>query len=201
MFLLLFKLFTSLLNDLLVKFFALFLIFLTQLSSQLHLLVKNVSHLLLSFLVLHLLIFNLLLMETLSESLHFTPFVFTDVGGYVFYFDCCHVVWQLAQCCLRLATGRAHFSYHLQTLLSKIRCGVRNVLIMAHLHLLMILHIIQHSGSLSLSNTILFASQIVHDELVAGRDRDVSQPWHAHVVFGERESTIIVQLILAALIL
>ena len=72
---------------------------------------------------------------------------------------------------------------------------------MAHLHLLMILHIVQHSGSLSLSNTILFASEIVHDELVAGRDRDVSQPWHAHVVFGERESTIIVQLILAALIL
>ena len=84
----------------LVKFLALFLILLAQLGSQLHLLVENVAHLLLSFLVLDLLIFNLLLVETLSEPLHFTPFVFADVGGYVFYLDSCNVVWQLAQCCL-----------------------------------------------------------------------------------------------------
>ena len=65
----------------------------------------------------------------------------------------------------------------------------------------MILHIVQHSGSLGLSHTILFPRQVIHQDEVAGRDRDVSQPWHAHVVFGERESTIIVQLILAALVL
>ena len=150
--------------------------------------------------MLKLLIFNLLLVEPLSKPLHFTPFVFTDVGGDVFDFDSCNVVWQLAQCHLRLATGWARWSIHLQILLSKIRCGVRNVSIWTHLHLLMILHIIQQSGSLGLSNTILFPRQIVHEDVVAGRDRQVSQPWHAHVVFGERESTIIFQLSLALIL-
>ena len=62
----------------------------------------------------------------------------------------------------------------------------------------MILHIVQHSGSLGLSHTILFPRQVIHQDEVAGRDRDVSQPWHAHVVFGERKATnIIVRLVLA----
>ena len=66
----------------------------------------------------------------------------------------------------------------------------------------MVLHIIQHFRSLSsVSNTILFPSQVVHENVVAGRDRDVSQSWHAHVVLGERERPIIVVQLVLALIL
>ena len=47
--------------------------------------------------MLHLLVFDLLLMESLAKLLNFTPLIIANIGWHVFNFNHPNIIWQLAK--------------------------------------------------------------------------------------------------------
>ena len=64
---------------------------------ELHLLVENFTHLFDSSFICHLLFLHLLLVESLSEPLNLTPFVFADIRWHVFYLNYFCFTWDPPQ--------------------------------------------------------------------------------------------------------
>ena len=64
---------------------------------ELHLLVENFTHLFDSSFICHLLFLHLFLMESLSEPLNLTPFVFADIRWHVFYLNYFCFTWDPPQ--------------------------------------------------------------------------------------------------------
>ena len=92
-----FELFLGLVDHLLIILLFFNQSLLADFVPELHLLVENFTHLFNSSFVCHLLLLHLLLMESLSEPLNLTPFVFADIRWHVFYLNCFCFAWDPPQ--------------------------------------------------------------------------------------------------------